>query len=211
MSTSTSEGAPLAMTATLLFLRHGSTLWTTPPSRYQGRTDLPLTRLGRLEAGQLAARLRAVKLDAIYSSPLLRARETAMLLAQDRRTSIHMDERIIELSYGNWEGKRHTEVERDDTAALTAWAAGIISPPGGESRVSLMRRVSGFLDDVAGRGTVAVVTHKEVIRAAAIALGLLHPANYLMLDVPCGTIFSAVGEPGAWVCLPDVACELSGV
>jgi hypothetical protein len=56
-----------------------------------------------------------------------------------------------------------------------------------------------------------VVTHKEVIRAGAIALGLLHPADYLSLEVPCGSIFSAVGEPGAWVCLPDIACELSAV
>jgi broad specificity phosphatase PhoE len=85
------------------------------------------------------------------------------------------------------------------------------TPPGGESRISLMRRVSEFLDTVAGQGTVAVVTHKEVIRAGAIALGVLHPADYLVLDVPCGSIFSAVGEPGAWVCLPDVAAELSGV
>jgi broad specificity phosphatase PhoE len=180
------------MTTTLLFVRHGSTLWTTPPSRYQGRTDLPLTTLGRLEAGQLADRLRAVKLDAIYSSPLRRARETAVLLADDRRMSLDTDERIIELSYGDWEGKRHSEVEKGDAAALTAWAAGMAPPPGGESRISLMQRVSGFLDDVVGQGTVAVVTHKEVIRAGAIALGLLHPADYLMLDVPCASIFSAV-------------------
>lgn len=199
------------MTTTLLFVRHGSTLWTSPPSRYQGRTDLPLTTRGRLEAGQLADRLRAVKFDVIYSSPLRRARETAVLLAQDRRMPINTEERIIELSYGDWEGKRHAEVEGNDADALTAWAAGVATPPHGESRSSLMRRVSGFLDNVAGRGTVAVVTHKEVIRAAAIALGLLHPTDYLLLDVPCGSIFSAVGEPGAWVCLPDAAVELSGV
>ena len=199
------------MTTTLLFVRHGSTLWTTRASRYQGRTDLPLSVWGRLEAGKLADRLRAVKLDAIYSSPLRRARETAILLAQDRRMPLDTDERIIELSYGDWEGKRHSDVEKDDTAALTAWAAGAASPPGGESRISLMRRVSGFLDDVAAQGTVAVVAHKEVIRAGAIALGLLHPADYLKLDVPCGSIFSAVGEPGAWVCLPDIAWELSAV
>jgi broad specificity phosphatase PhoE len=199
------------MTTTLLFVRHGSTMWTARPSRYQGRTDLPLTTRGRLEAGQLADRLRTVKLDAIYSSPLRRARETAVVLAQDRGMPLDTDERIIELSYGDWEGKGLAEVERDDAEALTAWAAGMATPPGGESRIALMRRVSEFLDSVAGQGTVAVVTHKEVIRAGAIALGVLHPADYLVLDVPCGSIFSAVGEPGAWVCLPDVAGELSGV
>jgi broad specificity phosphatase PhoE len=199
------------MTTTLLFVRHGSTMWTARPSRYQGRTDLPLTTRGRLEAGQLADRLRTVKLDAIYSSPLRRARETAVVLAQDRGMPLDTDERIIELSYGDWEGKGLAEVERDDAEVLKAWAAGMATPPGGESRISLMRRVSEFLDTVAGQGTVAVVTHKEVIRAGAIALGVLHPADYLVLDVPCGSIFSAVGEPGAWVCLPDVAGELSGV
>jgi len=200
------------MTTTLLFVRHASTLWTTPPSRYQGRTDLPLSVFGRLQAGQLAHRLRAVKLDAIYSSPLRRARETAILLAANHgRMSLDADKRIIELSYGDWEGKRHADVEKDEAAALTAWAAGIASPPGGESRVSLMRRVGGFLEDVAGQGTVAVVAHKEVIRAGAIALGVLHPEDYLMLDVPCASIFSVVGEPGAWASLPAVAREPSRV
>ncbi|HXN01997.1 MAG TPA: histidine phosphatase family protein [Candidatus Dormibacteraeota bacterium] len=200
------------MTTTLLFVRHGSTEWTAPPSRYQGRTDLPLSARGRAEAEQLADRIRAIKFDAIYSSPLRRTRETALALAAGRRpVRFETDRRIIELSYGEWEGKRHTEVEENEPDALTAWAAGITPPPGGESRISLMRRVAGFLDDVTGPGTVAVVTHKEVIRAGAIALGLLHPADYLILEVPCASIFSAVGEPRAWVCLPDIACELSGV
>ncbi len=199
------------MTTTLLFVRHGSTQWTAPPSRYQGRTDLPLSGRGRAEAEQLADRLHAIEFDAIYSSPLRRARETAVALTHGRRVSLDTDDRIIELSYGDWERKRHAEVEEDDTDALTAWAAGLTPPPGGESRNSLMGRVSGFLDDVVGQGTVAVVTHKEVIRAGAIVLGLLHPADYLILEVPCGSIFSAAGGPGAWVSFPDIACEPSGV
>lgn len=199
------------MTTTLLFIRHASTEWTEPPSRYQGRTDLPLSARGRTEAEQLADRLRAVKFDAIYCSPLRRARETADALARDRRMAFDIDGRIIELGYGEWEGRRHAEVAEHDADALTGWAIGMTAPPGGESRFSLVWRVGDFLDDVVGQGTVAVVTHKEVIRAGAIALGLLHPADYLMLDVPCGSIFSALGEPGSWVCLPGIACELRAV
>jgi broad specificity phosphatase PhoE len=199
------------MTTTLLFVRHGSTQWTAPPSRYQGRTDLPLSAHGRAEVEQLADRLHAIKFDAIYSSPLRRARETAVALAYGRLLPLETDDRLVELSYGDWEGKRHAEVEEDEAESLTAWTSGVSSPPGGESRIELTRRVSAFLDDVIGQGTVAVVTHKEVIRASAIVLGLLHPADYLVLEVPCASIFSAVGEPGNWVCLPDVACELSGV
>jgi broad specificity phosphatase PhoE len=176
------------MRTTLLFVRHASTQWTAPPSRYQGRTDLPLSPRGHAEAEQLADRLQRIKFDAIYSSPLRRARETAVALGFGRLLPLETDDRIIELSYGDWEGKRHAAVE-EEAEALTAWASGTSSPPGGESRVSLMRRVSAFLDHIGGHGTVAVVTHKEVIRASAIALGLLHPADYL----------------------PDVACELSGV
>lgn len=199
------------MNTTLLFVRHGSTQWTEPPSRYQGRTDLPLSPRGHAEAELLADRLHGIKFDAIYSSPLRRARETAVALAYGRLLPLETDDRIIELGYGDWEGKRHAEVEEDEAEALTAWTSGMSSPPGGESRISLMRRVGAFLDDVVGQGTIAVVTHKEVIRASAIALGLLHPADYLILEVPCASIFSAVGEPGAWVCLRDAACELSGV
>lgn len=196
---------------TVLFVRHGSTDWTVPPSRYQGRTDLPLSARGRLEAELLADRLHGVKVDALYSSPLRRARETAVALAYGRLLPLETDDRIIELSYGDWEGKRHAAVEADEPDALRAWAAGLRSPPGGESRTSLLARVTAFLADIGGQGTVAVVTHKEVIRAGAVALGLLHPADYLVLELPCASIFTAVGEPGAWVCLPDVACELSGV
>ena len=200
------------MTTTLLFIRHGSTHWTSPPSRYQGRIDVPLSARGRSEAKDLAARLHAVKLDAIYSSPLSRARETAAALAAHRGSlSIDIDKRMVELSYGGWEGRRHADVAENDGEALRAWADDGAPPPGGESRASLLRRVSEFLNDIVGQGTVAVVTHKEVIRASAIALGLLHPADYLVLELPCASIFSAVGEPGAWVCLPDIACELSGV
>lgn len=200
------------MTTTLLFVRHGSTEWTVPPSRYQGRTDMPLSARGRTEAEDVADRLRTIKLDAIYSSPLRRTRETALALAVGRRpVRFETDRRLIELSYGDWEGRRHAQVAEDDADALAAWAAGTTPPPGGESRSSLIRRVGDFLDDIVGQGTVALVTHKEVIRAGAIALGLLHPAGYLMLDVPCGSIFSAVGEPGAWIRFPDVAGELSAV
>src|ERR1700687_4972965 len=200
------------MTTTLLFVRHGSTEWTAPPSRYQGRTDVPLSERGRAEAQQLAERLRAIKFDAIYASPLRRTRETALALAAGRRpVRYETDARIIELSYGGWEGKRHAQVQEDEAEALTAWADGIAPPPGGESRTTLMRRVTEFLDDVARQGAVVVVTHKEVIRAGAIALGLLHPADYLILEVPCASIFSVVGEPGAWASLPDIAYQLSGV
>jgi probable phosphoglycerate mutase len=200
------------MTTTLLFVRHGSTEWTAPPSRYQGRTDLPLSAQGRAEAEQLARRLRAMKFDAIYSSPLRRTRETALALAVGRRpVRFETDGRIIELSYGEWEGKRHASVQADEPDALAAWTAGVAPPPGGESRFSLLQRVSAFLDDIVGEGIVVLVTHKEVIRAGAIALGLLHPADYVILEVPCASIFSAVGKPGAWVGLPDIARELSGV
>jgi broad specificity phosphatase PhoE len=199
------------MRTTLLFVRHASTQWTAPPSRYQGRTDLPLSPRGHAEAEQLADRLQRIKLDAIYSSPLRRARETAVALAYGRLLPLETDDRIIELSYGDWEGKQHVQVEEDQADALIAWASGLAPAPGGESRIELTRRVSAFLDDVIEQGTVAVITHKEVIRASAIVLGLLHPADYLVLEVPCASIFSAVGETGNWVCLPDVACELSGV
>src|ERR1700688_145919 len=102
------------MTTTLLFVRHGSTQWTAPPSRYQGRTDLPLSAQGRAEVEQLADRLHAIKFDAIYSSPLRRAREPAVALAYGGLLPLETDDRLVELSYGDWEGKRHAEVEEDE-------------------------------------------------------------------------------------------------
>src|SRR5260370_18907222 len=109
------------MTTTLLFVRHGSTQWTAPPSRSQGRTDLPLSARGRAEAEQLADRLHAIKFDAIYSSPLRRARETAVALAYGRLLPLETDDRIIELNYGDWEGKRYVGLQADEGDSLTGW------------------------------------------------------------------------------------------
>ena len=144
----------------LLLLRHGQTP-ENARGLLLGRSDPPLSRLGRQQAAALA---RVVPAGArVVSSPLQRACQTAA--AFDRPFEI--DDRWIELDYGNLDGAR------PETVGATTWARwradASYVPAGGESLAALGRRVRAACDELAAdaaRGDVAVVTHVSPIKAA---------------------------------------------
>lgn len=140
--------------------------------RCYGRLDVGLSPTGVETAERLAGSLRELSLDAVFSSPRRRAVQTAELLGAPR-----VDERFGELDFGELEGKRYEDVERDHPELFRRWMQ---SPtevrfPGGESWADLRARVdSGVTDVLSWNGeTVAVVTHGGVVRAVlARVLGL---------------------------------------
>jgi len=97
---------------TLLLARHGETDWNRE-LRIQGSSDIALNALGREQAAALAAELADVPLDAIYSSDLGRARETAEAVAATHQLAVRLDPRLRERAFGNWEG-----LTREDIAEL---------------------------------------------------------------------------------------------
>lgn len=98
--------------ATLLLARHGETDWNRE-LRIQGSSDIELNELGREQARALAVELADIELDAIYSSDLSRARETAAAVAAERGLAVQLDSRLRERSFGSWEGYTRAElVER---------------------------------------------------------------------------------------------------
>ena len=113
------------------------------------------------EAGPAATRLRSLlpASTPLISSPLLRARRLAELLHPQPL----YDERLSEIDFGAWEGRRWSEIER---ASIDAWAANVLhfAPPGGESAAQLQARAVAC---AAGQGgeAVAFVTHSGVLRA----------------------------------------------
>ena len=148
----------------LALLRHGPTGWNAL-GRIQGHTDIPLSDEGLAKMRRLLpppgfAQARA------FSSPLLRARQTAEALGL---AAPILDARLMEQNWGNWEGLTRAEIlARDGEDAFTR--AGLklrFRPPGGESTEELHDRVAAFLKDVAREKSGAIaVTHMGVLRAA---------------------------------------------
>jgi broad specificity phosphatase PhoE len=148
----------------LAFLRHGPTDWNAE-GRIQGRTDTPLSATGAAKmAGLLPpdgfAQARA------FTSPQLRARETAALLGYPHAVP---DARLAEHHWGVWEGLTREEIlARDGADAFTRAGLGIdFTPSGGESTRDLLARVADFLRDVAkGEGDAVAITHRGILRSA---------------------------------------------
>ena len=87
----------------LYIMRHGRTDWNDR-HKLQGRTDIPLNAEGRRMAEKAAEEYRSVPLDVCWCSPLIRARETAEILLRGRDVPILTDDRLLELSFGSYEG-----------------------------------------------------------------------------------------------------------
>jgi probable phosphoglycerate mutase len=158
---------------TVAFIRHGITAWNLE-GRIQGRTDVPLSPAGR---EILAARVLQQELKDMpwVASPLVRARETAAILSGRAIGEIEVDDRLAEMSWGQWEGSVLEDLRQGHGVTMAEnEGRGIhFRPPGGESPFEVQARVREWLTEVAGAGDdVVAVTHKGVIRALmARALG----------------------------------------
>jgi probable phosphoglycerate mutase len=113
-----------------------------------GQVDAPLTVEGRAEAGALARRLAGVRLDRIVSSPMIRALETAQVIATGR--PIDVDERLRELDYGRWESLTYAEIDAGDPELRARWEhdPATTHSPGGESGDDVAARALDFLMDM---------------------------------------------------------------
>jgi broad specificity phosphatase PhoE len=149
---------------TLLLVRHGETDWNAD-GRLQGQTDRPLSDYGREQARQLAEELDDEGLEAIYSSDLSRARETAEIVGERLGLPVVLDPDLREKDWGNWEGL--TAVERDRVEFV------------GESTGAHKERILRALRRISERhpaGRVLVVTHGGSMRRVQVAaLGMALP------------------------------------
>ncbi|RYD78766.1 MAG: histidine phosphatase family protein, partial [Sphingobacteriales bacterium] len=100
-------------------LRHGETAYNADGNRYCGRTDIELTTKGLRQAKFVFDQLSDIKIDAVYSSPLLRAKRTAEIASGER--DVFIDERLIEVDFGDWEGKTKEEFIAENASLWTDW------------------------------------------------------------------------------------------
>lgn len=152
----------------LLLVRHGRTAWNVE-RRVLGRTDLPLDEVGLEQAAALPARIGAV--DRVWSSPLLRARQTAQVLGEPALEPglQEMDQGELEGLYGEEMAARHGELLRRWREDPTG-----VRLPGGEAMEEVQARAIAALYRIADESppgaTVAVVTHQIVLGTICCAL-----------------------------------------
>ncbi|HJP90138.1 MAG TPA: histidine phosphatase family protein [Candidatus Limnocylindrales bacterium] len=142
-------------------VRHGETEWARL-GKHTGRTDIPLTELGREQAGAVARRLTAHAFVEVISSPLSRALDTARLAGFGNR--VVTDDDLLEWDYGQDEGRTTPEI-REDRPGWTIWTGG---PEGGET----IDQVAARVDRVIARaraidGDTLAFAHGHVLRIMA--------------------------------------------
>ncbi|MBQ8198496.1 MAG: histidine phosphatase family protein [Lachnospiraceae bacterium] len=130
----------------LYIIRHGETEWNKV-KRLQGQTDIPLAEEGIRLARETGVGMKDIPIDLVISSPLTRAFQTAQLLTEGRDIPILTDERIIEISFGAWEGEciLDSEVLPPDFRRLFYEdPLHCICPPGGETFSDVCKRTGAF-------------------------------------------------------------------
>ncbi|WP_322780070.1 bifunctional RNase H/acid phosphatase [Frankia sp. Cas4] len=156
--------APPAPPTTTVLLRHGQTPMSVE-KRFSGTVDAGLTDVGYAQADAVAVRLREVEFEAVYCSPLKRARQTADALGRD----YVVDDDVRETDFGTWEGLTFGEVRQRFPEELNAWLADpSVPPPGGESILDTVGRVTAARDRICAAhpgARILVVSHVTPIKA----------------------------------------------
>ncbi len=171
--------ATLLLMATVILVRHGRT-----PANVQGilagwTPGIGLDDVGREQVEKAGARLAALRLSAVVTSPLDRTRETAaaILASQSRDVALHEDERVGECRYGDWTGRSLKDLSKDPLWKVVQGHASAVTFPGGESMPAMQARAVDAVREwnarLGEKAVYAVVSHGDVIKAVlADALGM---------------------------------------
>lgn len=195
--------------------RHGQTAFNRE-HRLQGQRESDLTPLGRLQAGAMAELLHdLVARDPpapwrIVASPLRRARDTAQAIGARLGLPVEFDDRLMELTVGDWEGRLRAELahEHPEAFASREW---FFAAPGGETYEQVMARVAGWLAEQAAEPErrLIVVSHGVAGRLLRGAYAGLSRAQVLELDVPQDAIYRLhAGQLDRFDCAPVQDPEL---
>ena len=163
-------------------IRHGETAWNVA-TRIQGQLDISLNETGHWQAEQAGKALAGEKLDAIISSDLARAYETALAIAKHHALSIEVDHGLREREFGSFQGKTFAEIEALLPEEAKLWRARVpdFSPGGGESLLIFRQRVTQCLRRLAiqyAGKSIAIVSHggvMDIIYREAMHLELQAP------------------------------------
>jgi broad specificity phosphatase PhoE len=166
--------------STILLVRHGECRGNIE-GLFRGRVDFPLNETGLRQAREVAEAISIYRPEAVFTSPLLRARSTAEAITSLSSAPLIVDEGLNNISLGVWEGRSKTEIAAENPQEWRTWLENpeTLSVEGAESMNDVMRRSVESLDRIVkkykGR-TVAAVTHRTVVKPLlAGCLGIRSP------------------------------------
>ncbi len=163
----------------VIFFRHGETKWNIL-GKYQGQSDIELTEKGKKQGKLLARYFPSDKLDAIYSSDLSRAMETAGYVAEKFNLTVNPEKAFREMNFGEWEGLTYEEIVTKSPEGMKNFMIrpDILKVPGGENFQILQDRAVKRLSElikIHENQTIAIAAHGGVLRtilAAALEMPL---------------------------------------
>jgi broad specificity phosphatase PhoE len=181
----------------LILARHGETSWNAEKV-FRGRADVDLNEVGARQAELLAKYLSTWQLEAIYSSPLKRALDTATRVARYQTVTVRIAEGLVDFDYGRWQSLPEPEVRRLYPRLFHEWQSSPhrVRMPGGEDLEDVRGRVVELVNGIISghRGPVLLVSHRVVLKVLIChLLGLDNSHFWNIRQDVCGiTIFDYV-------------------
>ncbi|HEY50790.1 MAG TPA: histidine phosphatase family protein [Dehalococcoidia bacterium] len=174
----------------IILVRHGETEWNVAEV-FRGQIDIGLSKTGVKQAELLAEYLSTAAIEAIYSSPLQRARQTAGAIARLHELKVNVAADLIDFNFGRWQGLSHEEVKEKYGELYATWVTHPeqVSMLDGETLDDVRKRVIRFIDKVIKEhpGTTAIVSHRVVNKVIICALlGLDNSHFWKIRQDTCG-------------------------
>jgi broad specificity phosphatase PhoE len=197
---------------TFFLIRHascnglGRTLWGRTPG-------ICLNEKGQLQAQRLAQRFEGIRLEAIYSSPLDRAMQTAETIAHKMNLEVSRNDAFDEVDFGDWTGKSFDMLSGDESWRRFNSLRSTTKIPGGESFLHVQARIITELDKLSmqfGNASLAIVSHADVIKAA-VGYFSATPIDLLQrIEIsPCSVSVIAMDKDSARLLTINNQCDLT--
>ena len=184
----------------VILVRHGQTDWNES-GVFRGRIDVKLNQRGVEQAEAVGRALADVSLDAIYSSPLTRALDTAAAVSHHSGVRVHTNNAFNDMHFGDWQGLTRPEVEKRYPSLFRLWltAPQRVRIPNGETLARVRRRLlSGieYLFGMHGDGTVLIVSHGLTNKVLLCAMLGLYNSHFWKVkqDNAAVNVFKYTGE-----------------
>jgi broad specificity phosphatase PhoE len=190
----------MSRTRRVILLRHGRTEWNAT-GRFQGQLDSPLDGIGRAQAAAAAVAVASMEPDAIVTSDLARARDTAQAVGDEVGVELYEDVRLREIDLGSWQGLTRAEARAAFPEEYERWRCGEDARRGGgETYAEVGARaaecVAEWSEKLGAGSLVVAVTHGGTARSTIGTLLGMHPDTWWRL-APLGNCrWSLLGDIG---------------